>query len=277
VPAFVSVQVIEQEVHRTSYSPYQTMRDDPLAVGASMPVERFGELVEQLETISPEAVVHLSLWGEVGLHQEPIGLVNRVLASDSLSLLVETSGVGWDAKYKERLFALSDPRLQVVVGLDTGDPQVYASVRGEGFEEANRFAVEAISALGSRAHVQAVRCEATEPTLHAFYQEWKKVTENVVIQKYDYFCGRLPQVKIGDISPLRRFACWHLQRDLHVLVDGEVPLCREDVAGENRLGNVFADGIADVWERGQERYARHAEGEYGGICKECDEYYTFNF
>ncbi len=277
LPAFASVQVIEQEVHRTSYSPYGTMRDDPLAEGSLMSLDRFDELIGELERFSPEAVVHISLWGEISLHPDPVGLIDRVLAGGTLSLLVETSGGGWRPADKERLFSIAESRLQLVVGLDSSDPGVYANVRGEGFEEANRFAAESLAALGSRAHVQAVRCEATEPTLHAFYQDWKKHTENVVIQKYDFFCRRLPQVKIGDISPLRRFPCWHLQRDLHVLIDGSVPFCREDIDSSDVLGNVFADGIEHVWEAGQGAYARHVGGDYRGICTECDEYYTFNF
>ncbi|MFP4549188.1 MAG: spiro-SPASM protein [Spirochaetales bacterium] len=277
LPSFVSIQVVEQEVHNTSYSPYRLLRDDPLAPGRVMAPDQFGAIIDELAAFAPEAVVHLSLWGEISQHPDPLGLIEKVLASQHLSVLVETSGVGWDTKQREQLFSINDSRFSLIVGLDTADASVYESLRGQGFETANRFVDEAVQTLGSRAYVQAVRCEATEPTLHAFYQTWKKKTENVVIQKYDHFCGRLPQRKIGDISPLKRFPCWHLQRDLHVMIDGRVPLCREDIDSSDALGNLVEEGIEKVWQRGMTRWTDHVAGKFEGICKECDEYYTFNF
>ena len=49
----------------------------------------------------------------------------------------------------------------------------------------------------------------------------------------------LPARKVSDLSPLTRRPCWHLKRDLSVLMDGAVPLCKECVRGEIVLGNAF--------------------------------------
>jgi spiro-SPASM protein len=165
----------------------------------------------------------------------------------------------------------------VIVGLDTNDRVAYRDIRGEGYEEAQTFANEAIAAMPSHAYVQAVRCDLTEPTLEQFYKEWKAKTENVIIQKYDWWCGLLPDKRVSDLAPIKRFPCWHLQRDLTVLVDGTVPLCREDLRQSRVLGNAFDDGVQAVWEKGASSYADHVAGRYPGICEQCDEYYTFNF
>ena len=87
----------------------------------------------------------------------------------------------------------------------------------------------------------------------------------------------LPQKKVTDLSPLNRFPCWHLKRDLHVLLDGSVPVCREDLTGEHSLGNIFSDPLEEIWERGKEWYEMHIAGEYPRLCGDCDEYYTYNF
>lgn len=276
-PRFVSVQVLEQEVQALRYSPYTGMRDDVTAPGAVMEAERFAKLVEELSRFSPEAVLHISLWGELSLHPEAVALVKTVLATPALSLLVETSGVGWGDERAGELLGIADDRFSLIVGLDACNPELYGSIRGAGFEEATAFAERAIDALGSRAHVQAVRSELTEGGLEEFYKHWKQRTENVVIQKYDHFCRRLPQIRVGDLTPLNRFPCWHLQRDLHVLVDGRVPLCREDISTQVLLGNVFTDGLEKTWAAGAGHYADHVAGTFSGICQECDEYYTFSF
>ena len=275
LPRFVNVQVIEQEVQQLAYSPYPGVRPDVLAPGEIMAAGQFDRLVSELHAFSPEAVVSISLWGEVGLHPEVRALVRAVTSRPPLGLVVETSGVGWPARGRDALFA--DARALVIVGLDTNDPGRYREIRGNGFQEAVGFATGAIAAMGDRAHVQAVRSDVTEPTLESFYREWKARTDHVIIQKYDWFSGVLPDRRVGDLAPVVRFPCWHLQRDMTVLIDGRVPLCREDLKCERLLGNVFKSSIEAVWAAGREPYQEHSAGIYTGLCGQCDEYYTFNF
>ena len=117
----------------------------------------------------------------------------------------------------------------------------------------------------------------TEEDLEDFFRHWQAKTDNVIIQKYDHFSGRLPERKVTDLSPLKRLACWHMKRDFHILLNGDVPLCREDISSEHLLGNIFKDPIAGIWNNGEAYYRDHLQGDYPEICKKCDEYYTYNF
>ncbi|MEJ5190251.1 MAG: SPASM domain-containing protein, partial [Breznakiellaceae bacterium] len=83
--------------------------------------------------------------------------------------------------------------------------------------------------------------------------------------------------KVTDLSPLHRFPCWHLKRDLTVLLDGSVPLCREDLKREHVLGNLFHQPIEEIWERMGKVYLDHTQEKYPALCERCDEYYTYNF
>ena len=133
LPRFVSIQVIEQEVQRLAYSPYPAMREDVLAPGGVMELQQFESIVEQIDAFSPEAVVHLSLWGEIALHPDAIALARAVLSSPRLRLLLETSGVGWQPVRADELLSLDSSRFTLIVGLDSNDPVRYESVRGGGF------------------------------------------------------------------------------------------------------------------------------------------------
>jgi len=76
-----------------------------------------------------------------------------------------------------------------------------------------------------------------------------------------------------------------------VLIDGTVPLCREDMtvlkgylngnsgnSGETPItGNVFSGNLEEIWEKGASIYRRHCEKDYTASCAKCDEYYTYNF
>ena len=116
-----------------------------------------------------------------------------------------------------------------------------------------------------------------EDDLEKFFKSWKAKTENVIVQKYDSFSGLLPDRKVADLSPVRRFPCWHLKRDMVVLIDGTVPLCKEDVRTGTRLGNAFEEDLELIWDRAQAVYRSHVAESYPGICAACDEYYTYNF
>ena len=73
------------------------------------------------------------------------------------------------------------------------------------------------------------------------------------------------------------FPLLHIKRDVAILLDGTVPLCREDTERTHPLGNVFVEDLAAIWERGVAFYKNHIDEAYPSICRECDEYYTFNF
>ena len=125
--------------------------------------------------------------------------------------------------------------------------------------------------------MRATRMQENAEDVERFYREWTERTEHVIVQKYDSFAGAVPDRRLVDISPVERMPCWHLRRDIAILLDGSVRMCREDLAGEYPLGNVFSDGVATLWERNDAYYRRHVEKNYPEICRRCDEYYTFNF
>jgi spiro-SPASM protein len=164
-----------------------------------------------------------------------------------------------------------------IVSLDASNEETYRKLRGAGFTEAMRTAEELLSLFPARTWVQGVRMKENEEDLELFFKTWKTRTESIIIQKYDAFCGELPDRKVADLSPLNRFPCWHLKRDMAILLDGTVPLCREDVRALTPLGNALREDLATIWERAGGMYRSHLSKEYPGICARCDEYYTYNF
>ena len=168
-------------------------------------------------------------------------------------------------------------RIDWIVSLDATNEQLYTELRGSGMEEALKFCELAGGIFPGRVYVQAVRMKRSEEDLEQFFRYWKDRLGNVIIQKYDHFCGFLDERKVTDLSPLKRFPCWHIKRDLSVLIDGTVPLCREDVNRKHILGNIFTDSLGDLWQKGARYYGRHVKKEYPEICTRCDEYYTYNF
>jgi spiro-SPASM protein len=243
-----------------------------------MTVERFETLLGRIGDFAHDAHVSISLWGEPALHPDIEHLVAAACRRPGISLVVETSGVGWRPGLLASIASATGASSPTwIVSLDAATPGAYTGLRGDGFAEATATAAELLALFPNSTHVQAVRMKENEEDLEAFYREWKQRTEHVIIQKYDTFAGVLADRRVADLSPLARFPCWHLRRDVAILLDGTVPLCREDLRAGTALGNAFIDELAAIWERGGRQYARHVQGDLPDICGRCDEYYTFNF
>jgi spiro-SPASM protein len=204
-------------------------------------------------------------------------LIRLVLERPRLSLVIETSGIGWtDADLEEAASLAAGARspagpdaprspLSWIVSLDTADSAHYREIRGPGFAEAVDRAKKLFRLFPGSAYVQAVRTQGAEDDIEKFYRSWKEIAPrgsgDIIIQKYDHFCGALEKRQASDISPVERQSCWHIMRDLPVLLNGAVPLCREDLSALRGkgplLGNVYEDSLETIWSRGEKHYVEH--------------------
>lgn len=277
LPAYLSVQISAACPQACTYCPYPGTAGDVLNLSEYMSLDRFKELLKGYSEFAGRGYVNLSPWGEPALHPQISAILDALLEYPDLTGVIETAGLGWNRETLARLAEKAAGHLVWIVSLDAHTEETYRKLRGPGFKEAVATAKTLLELFPSTAYVQAVRMDINEEELEHFYRSWKEVTQNIIIQKYDCFSGRLPQRRVADISPLKRNPCWHLKRDLVVLVNGDVPLCREDLDLKSPLGNIFSDGFEAVWKAGEEYYNQHIQKKYPPLCRECDEYYTYNY
>ncbi|MDR0374396.1 MAG: spiro-SPASM protein [Treponema sp.] len=310
LPAFFPIQVALPCPQACKFCPYPR-RGTPARGDEQdfMPCGVFERLLDKILNFSGDAVIDLSLWGELSLHPKKADLINAALERPALSLIIETSGVGWN---KAELEALAEaekaariaksgvrannlPPLSWIVSLDAYDAARYREVRGAGYAEAVETVRTLAKLFPGNVYAQAVRTSGAEDDIERFYRFWKAEGLQVIIQKYDNFCGVLPSLRVSDLSPVERQPCWHLMRDMHILIDGAVPLCRETICAADceggaasastaaaltgavsTLGNAFSEDLETIWRRGNGVYMDHAACNYIDICTDCDEYYTYN-
>ena len=299
LPAFYPIQVYGGCPQKCGICPYPVFADSSERKDF-MDTQKFETLLDKITDFSGDAVIDLSLWGELSLHPEKMKLIENVLKRPNLSLVIETSGIGWKsceleecsrlcAAYSKKIPGNSKnpaPSLSWIVSLDTADTALYSKLRGNGFADAQECAKTLFSLFPNDTYVQAVRLKGSEDDTEKFYRYWKENSpngeKNIIIQKYDDFCGCLEKKQASDISPVIRQSCWHIMRDFPVLIDGTVPLCREDLtalkgASKKILGNVFTDSLESIWQNGEKYYKEQCEKKYCEGCVDCDEYYTYNF
>ncbi len=283
LPAYLQVQINEACPHSCLFCPYPQFAvegkpADLTSLKGEMELEVWKSLLADAHAYCDDLVIGIGLWGEPALHKQIAGFVKEVLTYPAFRLLIETSGAGWKNEALKAIAELDTERIDWIVSLDAAGEQTYRRLRGEQWEEVQAAVAMMRELFGDgKVHVQAVRMKENEEELEQFYRRWKNEGIPLIIQKYDHFCGFLPDRKVTDLSPLTRFPCRHLKRDLAVLMDGSVRMCREDLKGGYPVGNIFEEGIQAVWEKMAPYYHRHIKEEFPSLCENCDEYYTFNF
>lgn len=278
VPAFYNVQIEGRVNSKNCFSPLKPSE-------GRMPFEKFEALVQKIRAFSGEAVVSLSLFGEAALHPDFDKFVTCAAAA-GLGVFVEIDGgllpdflQGKAYKnIREALDADARKKVYFAVCLDAASQKMFDEFH-QGSLEAACAAVQVLSAEFPETYPQLVRVQKNEGELEAFYRFWSDKNSpsggKVLVQKYDNFCGLLPQQKTTDLSPLERGPCWHLRRDFDILLDGSALMCRDLFS--KVLGNAFESELCDLWKAKDDLLAGHIKKEYRDSCGNCDEWHTFNF
>ena len=304
VPGFYNIQIADKVCYEAVYLPYVKAYEEKNGISplqappaAFMPLEKAESLIEKIAEYSENAVISLSAWGEPLLHPDLLKIIEKILSYKGLSVFFETDGLNVREDFVSALASIVEKaelrnngwdKIMIAVNLDAVTEETYQKLHKNCPAGAFASAVNAVSllsqAIPGSVYPQFVRMNENEAELESFYRYWNEKTNpsggNLIIQKYDDFAGLLPACKPADLSPLERDPCWHLRRDLTILSNGDVPLCRAHILGGshgNILGNVFTQSLEEIWHKSDDELKNHMNKNYKGKCGKCDEWYTFNF
>ena len=277
VPCFYNVQIASGCGAGFEHSPYPAAAKERWpGRDERMDFTAFCGMVKKIAAFSEQAVVSLSAWGEPLLHPQFCDFAREVIVHDGLSLLVETDGAHFD----EALFSALEELAAVMSGHSPCAP--YPKIMWILTADYSA-AAKLVEIFGDVVYPQFLRTTQSEPQLEQFYRFWSDRQSpshgKLIVKKYDHFCRTLPDLRPADLAPLVRYPCWHLLRDMDILLDGGVTHCHERVLRADG-GNVFAEELGVVWGRRAALVEKHIEKAYGQAmpeCTACDEYYTFNF
>ncbi len=259
-----------------TYWKLQLVKEKPSGGGLqTLELNAACSLIEKVGAWMGAGVLMPGFWGEPSQHPDIFPILDMAVKT-GFQIVLETSGLGWKPAVLDSLTALMNS-VRWIVEVDALDPDLYRKIHGEGWEEVISFIENVSTKFPGRVYLQATRLPENEDHLETFYRIAKEKTGKVIIQKYNNLAGALPVKPTVDLSPWKRNPCWHLQRGLHVLVDGRVTPCHQFPSGENSWGNLFNEHAESVWQRGIRWMELHQKELYPEVCGLCDEYYTFQF
>ena len=269
---YVEVEVTNECNCRCEICPRTHLMDRGIGY---MDLERYKGLILDLKGLSEEFVMSLGYMGEPMLHPDLMGMIDFANGLGGIRVILETNGLYLD---RRNVDLLSEREVEVIVALDSPDAELYHELRSVdelGVVEENVLYL--LEKMRGKVYIQILQMEENEGYLDRFYRKWIGYKDRIIINKYNSYKGGLKDRSAINLEPLKRFPCYHLKRDLVILVDGRVAFCKQDISGEKSLGNAFEDSIKVLWDRLENYYIKDHQGYIDEFCRDCDEWHTYNF
>ncbi len=272
IPKFFEISLTNKVVQPYRYAPPSNEN-----LTSFLSFDDFIPMLDKIIDFSPDPILSFNGIGEMTANPEWKSIVKHALAK-GVSCILETTGVFWSNELSDSIVHWPGfEKLTVIFTVDTLDAKLYEELRGKGYPLFPILEQIEYHLLrhGENAFVQAVKTDQTFPHLNDFYRYFKKMTKNIIIHKYNHYRGKLPERRVNPMEPFEKIDCWHLKRGMKIDELGDVWVCKQDIEKTNLLGNLKKDDFSKLFKAGEIYFEKHLAG--WDFCRNCDEYYNYNF
>jgi spiro-SPASM protein len=235
LPSYVEIEITGKANGRCVYSPLPLCRRNP----DEMSVEQYKDVLDIILDFAGKLHVSISYLGEPLLHPDIRKIIELSLERKDVNLIIETDGIQCTPPVSDFIAGLASDNLSVIFEVDAVLEGTYKMVRDGEIGVVERNIRYLLSKTVRNVYVQFVRMDSNEDEMLKFFDQSESEGAKVIIQKFNSYLGLLPVLSSSDLTPLERMPCWHLQRDLVVFGNGDIPRCKQDINGEILLGNIF--------------------------------------
>ncbi len=120
-----------------------------------------------------------------------------------------------------------------------------------------------------------VKCRQNLAEMEAWYDQWLTALGSAVIAGPSHFAAH-DDCAVADMSPTRRVPCHRLQRRMHILCNGAMVACEQDIHGHHPIGQVGQTRLADAWSVNLNPLRQaHRNGQWNqhSLCAGCREWH----
>lgn len=291
-PAYLEIELTSACEYSCSFCPRTFVQDPLVDMDSSLLLTR---LKEFKENSFGDTAIAFGGMGEPLQHPQIKEILQELYKMDEDTnafsfVLLETNGL--------HLHLLADAEKQLLqkmrIIVNINGIQNYADIHGSSMENfetvrANmQMLKERYAALGLEAKehiwIQTLKMEENEQEIDALFELSDSLQVSFLLQKYNRFLF-MPEKRLSDMTPLERFFCWHLARDLYIRADGSVAFCKQDVQNkclvssseDPRADSLKEKSIEEIFASRKKYFEKNFHGDYSFCqCEQCDEYYTFN-
>lgn len=269
-PSYIELEITSHCEHACTHCPRNVMDRDP----QHMPYDTFKKLIDELASWAGDATLVFGYMGEPTEHPDLVRLI-RTVGETSLKLLIETHGLNLS---EEILAAIAEnPRAHVLISLDGSTAMAHEASRPNlPFAEIEKRAAAAFRELPSLAHLQFLRTTSNDQEAYRFMDRWRAHEDQLIVLPKNTYQGRVGQDALNLPAPPQRFPCVHLSRDMNILADGRVVMCKQDFRGDHIMGQFPDQTLQAIWATMNDVYTQDFQGKVPEFCAGCDQWFQFN-
>ena len=234
-----------------------------------------------------DATVTLGGMGEPLQHDDILSICEKFLEAEPLKqLIIETNGFYLN-KLERLIEHKSFAKVTIIINFNSlensstihGCPaENLAKVKANLSSWSNQLKKRDEKLL-KRTYLQVLKVLENETEVDLLYDLADGLGFSFLLQKYNRYIDLMPERRVSDMTPLERYFCWHLRRDMFIRADGDVSFCKQDISNQAPRGNIRSQSLAEIWQKGEIFFKDNLQNKLAKSpdCANCDEYFTFNF
>lgn len=224
---------------------------------------------------------HLSIGGffEPLINEEIFEILDYATKNKKVNIYLETNALLLDNDKAKKLLDLQNDRdnLSVIIHLDAIEENIYNKIYDNGDIKTILSNIDYyLIREPKNTYLQITKQKINFDYLTSFYKYFEKYKVKIIMQKYYTYRGIVEDNRVGDMSPLIKTGCWHLERDLFIDSYGDIYICRYDIKRYKKISSIFENDLENIWKLFDNYYIDNVFDKLD-FCKNCDEWYLYNF
>lgn len=245
----------------------------------NLSVEEFKIIYDKLVDFCNDFHLSIGSYYEPLLNKDVFDILEYALSNKNVNVYLETNAVLLDEEKAKKLLILQEKNnnLHVIIHLDTVEQNVFNKIYKEDYLKTILSNIDYYFIREPKnTYLQITKQKDNFDYLASYYKYFDKYKIEIIMQKYYTYRGLVENNKIGDMTPLINVGCWHLARDLFIDAYGDIYICRFDINKEKFVASIYKETLENIWAILENCYKENTLKKLD-FCKNCDEWYLFNF
>ena len=242
-------------------------------------LDEFKTIYDKLYNFCGDLNMSIGSYYEPLLNKDVFDILEYSTRNKNVNVYLETNALLLDSDNAKKLLSMQSERnnLHVIIHLDTVEEDVYNKIYDNGDIKTIMSNIDYyLLREPKNTYLQITKQKDNFDYLASYYKYFDKYKVDIIMQKYYNYRGIIDDNRVGDMAPIINIGCWHLARDLFIDSYGDIYICRFDINKEKKIASIYEEDIDNIWKT-LENYFIDNVCKKLDFCKNCDEWYLYNF
>ena len=257
----------------------ETLKNELAKEEKNLTLDEFKNIYDKLFNFCGDFHLSIGSYYEPLLNKNIFEILEYAVENKAVNIYLETNALALDEEKAKKLINLQmeNDNLNVIIHLDSVEENVYNNIYDTGDMKATISNIDYyLLREPKNTYLQIVKQKDNFDYLASYYKYFDKYKAEIIMQKFYTYRGIIADNRVGDMAPLINVGCWHLSRDLFIDTYGDVYICRFDINKYKKISSLYRDSLDNIWKLLEEYYIDNVFSKLD-FCKNCDEWYLYNF